>query len=290
MSRDLDLLRTALATASLGSAFGFVGSMPLVGPVAVMVVSRGVQRRYRAAFWTGAGAAVSEGLYAGVAYWAFSTFLTQLRFLRPWFDAAASLLLLFIGLRFARWVDRPSTRGPDRDDTRSFLAGLSVTALNPTILLTWTGAITTLYSTGWVDFAPSMALWLAVGAALGITAWFGVLVAAVKRYEDQLPRRTIRALVRGIGWLLVVAAGYLAVVAVKRFRHPAVSLSLRVGATPGLARTHGLRRHELPAPVPVQIEPQIVVARERGVVPDADVRDRGARERTIEALHLLGVE
>lgn len=251
MGRDLDLLRTALGTGTLGFAFGFVGSMPLVGPAAVMVVSRGVQGRFRAAFWTGVGAALAEGLYAGVAYWSFSTFLTQVRFLRPWFNAAASLLLLFIGLKFARWVDRPSqTDARMSDDSKSFVAGLSVTALNPTIFLTWTAATTTLYSTGWVDFAPPMAVPLALGAALGITAWFCVLVAAAKRYKDQLPRRAIRALVRGIGWLLVVAAIYLAVVAVKRFRHPQDRLSDREWNAPRDVRDAGAARPRNDRPAP----------------------------------------
>jgi threonine/homoserine/homoserine lactone efflux protein len=207
-----------VATLSLGFAFGFVGSMPLAGPVSVLVISRSVERRFHAAWLTGLGGAVVEGLYAGVAFWSFTTFLARITALRPWFDAIACVVLLYLGVKFARWVEPPaSAKKRKEDDGKSFFLGASVTALNPTILVTWTAATTTLYSTDWVQFAPWMALPFGLGAALGIASWFGVLVTLTKRYQDALPRKALRWIVRGIGVALILMGAYLGSVAVRHF-------------------------------------------------------------------------
>ena len=61
----------------IAALFGFAGSMPLAGPVAVLVVSRGALKEYTAAFRIGLGAAVAEGVYAFLAFWGFATFLAR---------------------------------------------------------------------------------------------------------------------------------------------------------------------------------------------------------------------
>lgn len=204
------------ATVALGASFGFIGSMPLAGPASVLVISRSVEHRFRAAILTGLGAAIGEGIYAGVAWWSFTTFLARITALRPWFDAVACVVLVYLGVKFARWVEAPPSAKPrDDDDGRSFLLGLSISALNPTILVTWTAATTTLYATAWVDFAPWMALPFGLGAAAGIASWFGLLVALSARFEDALPRATLRWIVRTIGVALVVMGAYLGVVAAR---------------------------------------------------------------------------
>jgi hypothetical protein len=57
-----------LVTALLGLAFGFVGSIPVAGPISALVLYRGLDRRYKAATFIGVGGAVAEGAYAFLSF------------------------------------------------------------------------------------------------------------------------------------------------------------------------------------------------------------------------------
>ena len=52
-----------LAICALALVFGYIGSMPLAGPVAIMALSRAARRKFGEALRVGLGAAVAEGLY-----------------------------------------------------------------------------------------------------------------------------------------------------------------------------------------------------------------------------------
>ena len=57
-----------LWVALAGFARGFIGSMPVAGPVAVLVVSRSLEGRLRDGALIGLGSALAEGAYAFLAY------------------------------------------------------------------------------------------------------------------------------------------------------------------------------------------------------------------------------
>jgi threonine/homoserine/homoserine lactone efflux protein len=64
-----------LVAAIIGFCFGFFGSIPIAGPIAALVLQRGLVGRFRAGALIGAGAAFAEAGYAFMAFWGFSTFL-----------------------------------------------------------------------------------------------------------------------------------------------------------------------------------------------------------------------
>ena len=66
-----------IAICVMALVFGFVGSMPLAGPIAILAVARATRGRYGEALRVGLGAAVAEGIYAGIAFWGFTTFLAR---------------------------------------------------------------------------------------------------------------------------------------------------------------------------------------------------------------------
>ncbi len=51
----------------IAALLGFLGSVPLAGPIALLVFTRATQQDYRAAFLVGLGGAVAEGIYAVIA-------------------------------------------------------------------------------------------------------------------------------------------------------------------------------------------------------------------------------
>src|SRR5436305_1146067 len=125
-----------LAACLVAFAFGFLGSIPLAGPIAVLMLARAAQRRFGEAFRVGVGAAMAEGTYAGVAFWGFNTFLTRNRLVEPISHAAATLVLSGLGVAFMFW--KPREKKDRRENAAgTVLLGFSVSALNPTLIITW---------------------------------------------------------------------------------------------------------------------------------------------------------
>src|SRR5262245_51236802 len=90
------------AAAAFGFAFGFVGSIPIAGPIAALVWSRGLEDRTRSGLFLAAGAAVAEGAYVYLAFWGFSEVLARYAWIEPLSRLAAAATLTVLGVRFVR--------------------------------------------------------------------------------------------------------------------------------------------------------------------------------------------
>ncbi|MCC6522660.1 MAG: LysE family transporter [Polyangiaceae bacterium] len=202
-----------LLAALIGLAFGFIGSIPVAGPIAALVFERGLVGRFRSGVFISLGAAVAEGAYAFLAFWGFSRYLTQYSFIEPLSRAVAAAILVALGIMFARYRSKPDDGKKRQTDSAaaSFAVGLSITALNPTFIATWTAVVTMLYSTEWIEVSGAQAVPFALGSVLGIVGWFATLLGLIRRYRDRFTRATIDKIVRGIGWFLLVCAVYFAV-------------------------------------------------------------------------------
>lgn len=200
-----------LVAALIGFAFGFIGSMPVAGPIAVLVFTRGVEDRFRSGIAIAAGAALAEGIYAFLAFWGFSTLLADYEILVPISRGAAAAILAVLGLVFLRRRSGPV--GPPRAERHgtSLALGFTITALNPTLIATWTAAVTTLFSTGLVSFAPHLAWPFSLSAIVGILAWFGALLLLLRRARGRLRQATLDRIVRVMGALLLALSVWFAV-------------------------------------------------------------------------------
>ena len=198
-----------MLAALLGFLFGFIGSMPVAGPVAVIVFGRGIEDRGRSGFYIAIGSAVAESVYAYLAFWGFSAFLTKYKWIELVSTGAAALILSGLGLRFMlkKQSDRPSDGAPRHvGKKRNFTLGFLLTALNPTLIATWTAAVTTVYSLQIVDFDESGALPFSIGAATGIVTWFATLLYLLKRFRARVSQGVLNRVVRVMGGFLVILA------------------------------------------------------------------------------------
>jgi threonine/homoserine/homoserine lactone efflux protein len=196
------------AAAMLGFAFGFVGSIPIAGPVAVLVARRGLEDRARSALYLASGAALAEGAYAYVAFRGFSEFLIRYAWIEPASRIAAAVILTGLGLRFARGLEADATTraqiDPRAGNKRSFLLGVILIAVNPVLIASWTAAVTVLYSLDLLRFDPGAALPFSLGACAGITVWFATLLGLLQRFRRRISRDALDRLMRGMGVLLIV--------------------------------------------------------------------------------------
>jgi threonine/homoserine/homoserine lactone efflux protein len=194
----------------IGFLFGFIGSMPLAGPIAVLVFATALEARPRQALYIGLGCAFAEAAYATLAFWGFSRLLDAYPAIVPISRAAAAVILLGLGIAFVRrkaGVSAATPRGRGRRGGPLAL-GFSITALNPTLIATWTGATTVLFSTGAVAVRPEYALLFGLSAGAGIALWYVVLVRLVTRFRDRFQPQTLNNALRVMGVLLLGVGGW----------------------------------------------------------------------------------
>ena len=196
-----------IVAALLGFVFGFVGSMPLAGPISLLVFGRGLQDRARSGVYIAAGSAIAESVYAYLAFWGFSELLAAYGWIELLSRGLAAVLLTGLGIHFVRrdaaQPDPSYTPTKDVGNKRSFALGFTITALNPTLMATWGAAVTALHSFDLVAFGPGRALPFSVGVCLGITGWFTLLLSLLGRYRARFKAETVAKVVRAMGFLLI---------------------------------------------------------------------------------------
>jgi threonine/homoserine/homoserine lactone efflux protein len=198
----------------IGFAFGFLGSVPVGGPVAVLVFARGIQGRFRSAVNLAVGASISEAAYAFLAFWGFSAFLVQHAWIEPVSRGVATLILLALGYHFAfgkASSERPTVGGPEAAAGWSFLLGFSISALNPVLITTWGAAVAMLHSVSAEAVLPGNALPFALGAGAGIAGWFVLFSLILRRYRRRFRLETLHRALRITGWLVLGLGGFFAV-------------------------------------------------------------------------------
>jgi threonine/homoserine/homoserine lactone efflux protein len=191
-----------VAVCLIAMAFGFFGSMPLAGPIAVMVVSRGARRHYAEALFIAFGAAIAEAAYAGVAFWSFTSLLARHPMVVPVSRAVTAVVLSALGVRFALWKQHDQK---DKYERRrgTWLVGFSLSAINPTLLVTWSAAVAFLYSKGLGVTHPIVAVPFGLCAGAGIAGWFAILIAVLRKFEGKLPVAVLNWTIRVLGVALV---------------------------------------------------------------------------------------
>jgi threonine/homoserine/homoserine lactone efflux protein len=204
----------------------FVGSVPLAGPVSIIVVSRVARREPGVALRMAIGAAVAEGGYAGVAFWGYATFLAHHPLVGTIAHGVSALLLVGIGAHFVFWKGGGDgwKHARPRDQRRgSLLVGFLVSAFNPTLLVTWSVLVAMLDARGALSDRPAIAVPFGLCAAGGIVAWNAILVGSLMRLGGRIPHGVLTRVVRGMGIALVVIGAWTAVGFVREASHLAAS-------------------------------------------------------------------
>ena len=151
-----------LTAALLGFGIGFVTSMPVAGPISLLVFGRGLQGKGRSGASLAFGSAIAESMYAYLAFWGFSALLARYAWIEPVSRGLTAVLLTALGVRFARMhTAAPSEEQPVTRQVgvkRSFFLGLTITALNPTLIATWSVVVAALHSFDVVSFGSDRAL------------------------------------------------------------------------------------------------------------------------------------
>jgi putative LysE/RhtB family amino acid efflux pump len=177
-----------LIALAAGLGLGFtVGSQP--GPMSLFLVRSTLRGTLRTGLAIGAGIAVIDVLYAGVAAAGLAPVLGTLP-VRIVLGVLGSVVLLALGLR-TLWSAFRVRAGGEWDEEvrtprRAFVTSLGATATNPLTIALWTGGFAAAGAAAHVHSGPR-AVALLAGIGLGSLAWFTILSSAV-----SLSRRWLR--------------------------------------------------------------------------------------------------
>jgi len=196
-----------------GFLLGFFTSIPVAGPISVLVVVLGMENRYRTAIGVAAGGALGEALYAFLAFWGFSRYLSRYPLMDEASRCVTAIILLTVGIFLIRKRDPRSPKArnfTEKGASRNgMLIGLGISLLNPTLILTWTAASSVFFSIHIVSFHQNEAFAFAGGVGAGIVGWFSLLLGIVGRTRDRFHPSSIDRLLFWMGWVVVVAAVFI---------------------------------------------------------------------------------
>ena len=208
-----------VAVSVVALVFSFIGSLPLAGPIAVLVVSNGLNGRPKQAFEIACGAAIAEGIYAFLAFWGFATFLARYPIVLPISHAVTAVILFSLGVYFIRFELKEPHAEPVATGGKLWV-GFSISILNPTLLATWSAVTTFLYSRQLVQMTALLAIPFGIFAAAGIIVWALMMVAIMKRFRKHFPREALTWFVRVMGIVLLGVAVWSVVELVRYVARP----------------------------------------------------------------------
>lgn len=196
----------------LGFLLGWVGSMPLAGPVSLVVIARGLAGRYRDGMALAGGAATAEAAYCAVALFGYGFLIDRWPWFRPAAAVAGGLIMTALGLYFLISRRQPPQEGlgpaPPMSVVREVAVGLSLVGMNPLIVLNWLAVLAVIHSWGLEPNSAPARLRFVAGVAAGVAGWFGLLLAMLHRFRSRLPFRAFVLGLRILGGLLFCGGLY----------------------------------------------------------------------------------
>ncbi|MEM7244419.1 MAG: LysE family transporter [Acidobacteriota bacterium] len=190
-----------------GLLTGFLGSIPLAGPVALLVAREGLAGRVRRGRGVALGSALGETLHALIGLLGLGRLLTQSPSALSFGRLGVGLLIIVVGaLAWRHPPDFGTARrsAPVSENARSaFALGFGMTAFNPTLLVTWGTVGALLRLQGWVQSTPEV-LACTLGAGLGVAAWFWPATGWIASWSEDRTPPTLRRLHRGVAGALVI--------------------------------------------------------------------------------------
>lgn len=209
-------MTSILAAALIGYTLGFVGSVPLTGPIALLVFNRGLQGKIPHGIAVGVGGAVGESAYIAMAVTGVGALLEAYPMASAGLKAFSALILIAFGLYFL--IKPPSDQDESDDDQAGdtpivgwgadFAKGVTISAFNPILLLNWTAAVAVVYSMTGLSLEVWGQATFSIAATLGVATWFSLLAIILGYFRDQLAERTIHWLQRGMGAIVLAAAAF----------------------------------------------------------------------------------
>ena len=215
----------AIPSTVLGFALGWIGSMPLAGPVSAIVVERGLTGRARHGMAVAAGAALAETGWCAAALFGFAALLDRWAWVRPAAGSLGGALMVMIGIRLLflrRALELPAPPAgapPHHVYISEFFLGLTIVVMNVSMLLSWLGILAALHALHLEPVTRETRLNFTAGVPVGIVSWFTLLLWLLRHTHARVHPAFLGRLLRVLGGVLCAVGFYaLGMVAWKLWR------------------------------------------------------------------------
>lgn len=190
-----------------GLIMSFIGSMIPTGPIALIVIRRGLAGHKLGAIAIVFGAALAESGYALLAYLGINTVLDRYPAQTSILRLIACLLLVVFAMAciFGNKLPKPD-RTSGKYAGASFLLGLSIAGLNPTFLVTWVGAVAVARGAGLLSDVHSAPGFVA-GVIVGPILWFWMLLRILTHHMEDMHPDILRKIEKALPIVLLILAG-----------------------------------------------------------------------------------
>lgn len=206
-----------------GILFGFVLSIP-PGPLAVTVIKKSFEGRFRPAFMTAFGAATMDVVYTLAATFtssalvvALSALFIQYKWLSLLFQTLCIVVLVVLGLRYLRQKYKvPTRKGPSVNkpaQASPFWVGALIAFTNlasPTFLPTMIASVSYLHGEGLLERGFNESISYSCGFGLGTTLWFFALIRFLLKQRSKLSPNFISSIYKFAGGTFILFALVLA--------------------------------------------------------------------------------
>ena len=200
---------------AIGSVVGFVGSMPVMGPVSASIFRDALDRRFERGISVAVGGAIAKGIWATLAIWGFGLVVARHPTLTMGASIVGAVALTVVAVGFFR---RPKDSSGDQirpgAEATGFIYGFAVTLLNPTLLATFSTIAAILHARNLVGSGLVHAIAFGVGIGLGMVLWFSVLLGLMRNLAGRVKPAAVGKIKRTMGCILVAIAVWLVVSAV----------------------------------------------------------------------------
>lgn len=133
---------SSIVTLSLvGLLVGFIFSMPIAGPISILVTSNALKGRVRYCNMAAIGASVADFVYVFCAVLGLTKFYAFFKPAMPYILLGGMIFLFFLGYRIAKTRIEKVSENTEANKTGSrrsgFVTGFLLNFLNPTLFISW---------------------------------------------------------------------------------------------------------------------------------------------------------
>ncbi|MCL4510670.1 MAG: LysE family transporter [Bacteroidetes bacterium] len=194
-----------------GGLIGLVVSIP-IGPINVMVISKGFKQGFKNAFAVGLGASAMDFLYSGASMLGLSAIVHKIE-VNVIFQIIGFLLLLYLGIRDVttkvesfRYENFVPKNGRFHS---AFLVGVFMYISNPTLVAFWITLSGMIQSSGTIVNSLGDGMFFALGVGSGTALWYYSLLKAIFWKRDSFKAETLTVLSKISGYIMLAFSAYI---------------------------------------------------------------------------------
>ncbi len=211
-------MSTSVLAFVVGLAMAFFGSMPPVGPIAVLLLERGVSGRDAEGRGVAYGAAIAETIYCALAMAGVSELMRRYAIVETGARLVGIVILVALGVHFARFRMTPKDAPVAVTSKHPFTLGFTVSAANPVLIITWSGSIAAFLAFARMSFDVGARCLFVAGVLIGMLAWFRLFLWMLARWRERITLRAAQWTIRAAG-VAMIALALLGLVRVLLDRH-----------------------------------------------------------------------